>query len=427
MLIGSLLIIFLVLAVTGVSVAASLGLASFVALIFVLDEPISIIMQRIFAGMDSFPLMAIPLFIIAGNAMGEGGITERIVTFCNAIVGSFRGGLAQINILASMFFGGISGSAVADTSSIGGILIPSMIKEKYEKGFAAAITAFSSGLGPIIPPSITMVVYGIITGTSVTKLFIGGAIPGFLFGIGLMIAVAIIAKKRNYPRHPKSSLKEKLESFVSVFWAILMPFIVIGGILFGIFTVTEAAAIAAVYSLFVGIFIYRGINSISKLYNIFSQSAILVSSIMLLIGAAKLYSYLIVIAQVPAIMTEFIFDFTHNKYLILLMINILMLIIGMFVEASAALVIFVPILFPMCIDIGIDPLHLGVILVFNLCLGLVTPPVGLCLNLASKIAKCKLHQAIMQSVPFYLVGFIILAIITYFSDVVLVLPRLLFD
>ncbi len=425
MLIGSLLVIFLVLAVTGVSVAASLGLASFVALIFVLDEPISIITQRIFAGMDSFPLMAIPLFVVAGNAMGEGGITERIVKFCNAMVGSFQGGLAQINILASMFFGGISGSAVADTSSIGGILIPSMIKEKYERGFAASVTAFSSGLGPIIPPSITMVVYGIITGTSVTKLFVAGAVPGLLFGIGLMLAVAIIAKKRNYPRHPKCSLKDKFESFISVFWAVLMPVIVIGGILLGIFTVTEAAAIAAVYSLFVGVFIYRGINSFEKVYRIFKQSAILVSSIMLLIGAAKLYSYLIVIAQVPTIMTDLIFDFTQNKYVILLLINILMLIIGMFVEASAALVIFVPILYPMCMDIGIDPVHFGVVLVFNLCLGLVTPPVGLCLNLASKIAKCKLHESIMQSTPFYVVGFIILAIITYISDVVLLLPDLL--
>ena len=427
MLIGSLLIVFLILAVTGVSIAASLGIASFTALIIVLDEPISIFMQRIFAGMDSFPLMAIPLFIVAGNAMGEGGITERIVKFCNTMVGSFQGGLAQINILASMFFGGISGSAVADTSSIGGILIPSMIREKYEKGFAASVTAFSSGLGPIIPPSITMVVYGIITGTSVTKLFIAGAIPGILFGVGLMIAVAVIAKKRNYPRHPKCSFKEKIDSFISVFWAILMPFIVIGGILFGVFTVTEAAAIAAVYSLFVGIFIYRGINSTEKLYRIFKQSSLLVSSIMLLIGAAKLYSYLIVIAQVPAIMSDFIFDFTQNKYLILLMINILMLIIGMFVEASAALVIFVPILYPLCMNVGIDPIHFGVVLVFNLCLGLVTPPVGLCLNLASKIANCKLHESIMQSAPFYIVGFIILAIITYISDVVLVLPNLLID
>ncbi len=427
MLIGSLLIVFLILAVTGVSIAASLGIASFTALIIVLDEPISIFMQRIFAGMDSFPLMAIPLFIVAGNAMGEGGITERIVKFCNTIVGSFQGGLAQINILASMFFGGISGSAVADTSSIGGILIPSMIREKYEKGFAASVTAFSSGLGPIIPPSITMVVYGIITGTSVTKLFIAGAIPGILFGVGLMIAVAVIAKKRNYPRHPKCSFKEKVNSFISVFWAILMPFIVIGGILFGVFTVTEAAAIAAVYSLFVGIFIYRGINSVEKLYRIFKQSSLLVSSIMLLIGAAKLYSYLIVIAQVPAIMSDFIFDFTQNKYLILLMINILMLIIGMFVEASAALVIFVPILYPLCMNVGIDPIHFGVVLVFNLCLGLVTPPVGLCLNLASKIANCKLHESIMQSAPFYIVGFIILVIITYISDVVLVLPNLLID
>ncbi len=425
MLILSLMIVFVGLAFLGVPIAAALGLSSIFSAVFVMDIPLSMIAQRIFSGIDSFSLMAIPLFVVAGNAMNYGGITKKIVDFANCFVGSYKGGLAQINVLSSMLFGGMSGSAVADTSSIGGILIPSMKKEGYEAGFSASITAFSSGLGPIIPPSITMVVYGIITGVSITKLFVGGAVPGLLFGFGLMIAVSIIASKKNYPRHEKSTWKQKLISLKDVGWAILMPVVVVGSILFGISTVTEAAAIAAVYSLFVGIFIYKGIKSIEDVYNILKDSLILISSVMILIGAAKLFSYMLIVAQVPMIVSNMIFSLTSNKWIVLLLINLFMLVIGMFVEANAALLIFVPILFPLCVDLGIDPVHLGIILVFNLCLGVVTPPVGLCLNLASKIANCSLQESVGASKPFFIVGFVILLLMTYVPPVVLFLPGLL--
>jgi tripartite ATP-independent transporter DctM subunit len=325
-----------------------------------------------------------------------------------------------------MFFGGISGSAVADTSAVGGVLIPSMIREKYEREFSAAVTAFSSGLGPIIPPSITMVVYGIITGTSVSKLFIAGAVPGLLFGFGLLVITFIIAVKRDYPRHDPTPLAVIWQTFKQVFWALLMPLIIIGGILSGVFTVTEAAAVAAIYSLFVGIFVFREINSIAKIYQILSDSAMLVAAIMFLIGCAKLYSWLLVVAHVPQIVTDFIFSVTQNPVLILLLVNGFMIIIGMFVEANAALIIFVPILFPVAMKVGIDPIHLGIVLVFNLCLGLVTPPVGLCLSLASQIADVPLHRSFRAAIPFFIVGFSVLILITYFPDVVLYLPRLIF-
>ena len=424
MLILSLMLVFVVLAFLGVPIAAALGLSSIFSAVFLLNTPLSMVAQKIFSGIDSFSLMAIPLFVVAGNAMNYGGITSKIVDFANSFVGSYKGGLAQINVLSSMLFGGMSGSAVADTSSIGGILIPTMKEEGYEPGFSASVTAFSSGLGPIIPPSITMVVYGIITGVSITKLFIGGAIPGLLFGIGLMIAVAVISNKKNYPRHAKTSWREKLKSLKEVFWAILMPIVVVGSILFGISTVTEAAAIAAVYSLFVGTFIYKGIRSVKDIYIILKESLLLISSVMILIGAAKLFSYMLIVAQVPTIVSNMIFAVTDNKWTVLLLINLFMLLVGMFVEANAALLIFVPILYPLCVNMGIDPVHLGVILVFNLCLGVVTPPVGLCLNLASKIAKCSLHESVLASRPFFIVGAIILLMITYIPSVVLFLPNL---
>ncbi len=422
MILAILLIMFIALSALGLPIAVSLGVTSVYVLLVIQDVNIAVIVQRIFSGIDSFPLMAIPLFVLAGNAMNVGGTTSRIVRFSNAIVGHARGGLAHINVLASMFFGGISGSAVADTSSIGGIMIPSMIQEKYDKGFSASITAFSSALGPIIPPSITMVVYGITTGRSIRRLFIAGAIPGIIYGLGLMAAVAYIATKHDYPRPPSLTIKEKIQSLRDVVWALLMPVIVVGGILTGVFTVTESAAIAAIYSIFAGVFVYKGINSFDKFYKILESSVVLVASIMILIGTAKLYSWLLVINRVPDLVSHLIFSFTTNPILVLLLINVFMIIVGMFVEANAAIVIFIPILYPLVTQLGIDPIHFGVVVVFNLCLGLVTPPVGLCLNLASKIAKCSLIDSIRHSGWFFLVGASVLLAITYWPRMVLFLP-----
>jgi tripartite ATP-independent transporter DctM subunit len=301
-----------------------------------------------------------------------------------------------------------------------------MKKEKYEADFAAAVTAFSSGLGPIIPPSITMIVYGVITGTSISKLFLAGAIPGIIFGVGQLIFTYIIAIKRDYPRHERVSLNEFYRTLKDVVWALLMPVIIIGGILLGVFTVTEAAAVAAVYSLFVGIFVYRELNSIKKLYEALYSSAMIVASIMILIGCAQLYSWLLVIFRVPQMLSAAIMSVTSNPLVVLLFINVAMLIVGMFVEANAAMILFVPILFPMSQQFGIDPVHLGIILVFNLCLGLVTPPVGLCISLAAKIAEVPLHKAVKATMPFMIVGISVLLLITYIPDIVLLLPELVY-
>ena len=416
---------FIALAAIGVPIAVALGITSSFVLLVVQDVPIAVIVQRVFSGIDSFPLMAIPLFVLAGNAMNVGGTTERIVRFSNTLVGRARGGLAQINVLASMFFGGISGSAVADTSSIGGLLIPSMVQEKYDRGFSAAVTAFSSALGPIIPPSITIVVYGITTGNSIRRLFISGAVPGIIYGIGLMAVVAYIARKHDYPRSDKMTLGQKLASLRDVVWALLMPIIVVGGILAGVFTVTESAAIAAIYAIFAGVFVYRGIDSYRKMYLILERSVVLVASIMILIGAAKLYSWLLVVNRIPNMVSELIFSVTDSPVVVLLLINVFMILVGMFVEANAAIVIFVPMLYPAVVEMGIDPVHFGIVIVFNLCLGLVTPPVGLCLNLAGKIAHCSLLDSIRHSGWFFVVGAVVLMLITYWPRMVLLLPSAL--
>ena len=419
-----LLIMFFVLAALGLPIAAALGVTSVFVAVFLQDTRLAIIAQRVFSGIDSFPLLAIPLFVFAGKAMNAGGTTDRIVTFCNALVGHLRGGLAQINVLASMFFGGISGSAVADTSSIGGILIPAMNKEKYNPAFSSVVTAFSSVIGPIIPPSITMVVYGITTGASIRQLFIAGAVPGVLFGLGLMVLVAWIAYREDLPRATRLSWREKLRSLRDVVWALGMPVIIIGGVVSGVFTVTESAAIAAAYAVIAGVLIYKGIDSIAKFYEIVASSAVLVASIMIVIATAQLYSWLLVINHAPTVLSALILSITDNPVIVLLLINVLFIIIGMFIEANAAIVIFVPVFWPLAAQFGIDIIHFGIIVVINLGLGLVTPPVGLCLHLANKIAGCNLYDSLRVAKWFFVVGLALLIAVTYWEPLILFLPEL---
>lgn len=416
---------FFVLAGLGLPIAASLGITSIFVALVIENVRIPIIAQRVFSGIDSFPLLAIPLFILAGKAMNAGGTTDRIVRFSNGIVGHVRGGLAQINVLTSMFFGGISGSAVADTSSIGGILIPSMIKEKYTRGFSSVVTAFSSAVGPIIPPSITMVVYGITTGASIRRLFIAGAVPGILYGLGLMAVVAYTAIKEDFPRAEKLTWLQRLRTVREVIWALFMPVIIVGGVVSGVFTVTESAAIAAVYALFAGVFIYKGIDSVAKLFEVLVSSVVLVSSIMLVIATAQLYSWLLVTNHAPQLLADAILSITRNPYLVLLLINVLLIVIGMFIEANAAIVIFIPIFWPLVQALGIDVVHFGVIVVVNLGLGLVTPPVGLCLQLSNQLAGCNLYDSLREARWFFVVGIVVLLLVTYVPRVMMWLPDLL--
>lgn len=420
-----LLIFFLALTFLGIPIAVSLGLSSLLFLVFDLKVPLAIMVQRLFTGIDSFPIMAIPFFVLAGAAMNAGGLTTRIVAFANAVVGWVRGGMALVSVVACMLISGLSGSAVADCSAIGSVMIPAMKRSGYSAAFAGGLVGSAAGLGPIIPPSITMVVFGVITGTSVTKLFIGGAIPGVIFGVGLMIAAYIIAVRRDYPRFGKPSLAELWKSLIEVFWALLMPVIVLGGIFIGVFTVTEAAAVSAVYCLFAGAFIYKELDSFRKLYEALWSSVMVVASIMILIACAQLYSWLLVVYKLPQILTAAMQGVTSSPWVLLALINVLFLIAGMFIEANAAIILFVPILYPLTQQFGIDSLHLGIVLVFNLCLGLITPPVGLTLSLAAKMADAPLHKAFVESLPFLMVGVLTLLIITYIPETVTWLPSLM--
>lgn len=416
--------VFSILAIIGIPIGFSLGFAAIVALIVKTEVPLTIVIQRFVSGINSFPLMAIPFFILAGNLMTASGITSKLLDFSNVLVGRFRGGLAMANIVASMFFGGISGSAVADTSAIGGALIPAMLERGYDKDFTVAVTASSSCLAPIIPPSITMIVYGTITGVSITRLFLGGMIPGILFGFGLMVVAYIYSIKRNYSREKIVNFKEALRIFKDVIWALIMPIIVLGGILAGVFTPTEAGAVAVVYSFFVGIFIYKKLK-LRDLINTIKKSSILIGICMLVIGMAQTFTWLLVVGKVPMEISSFLLSITSNKWMLLILINIVMLIVGVFIEANAALIIFMPILYPLAMKMGIDPVHFGIIIVFNLCLGLLTPPVGMCLILASEIANISLENAARGTVMFFLVGIIVLLLITFIPSIATYMPSIL--
>lgn len=420
-----LLAVTLVIAIViRIPLAFSLGFSCFIVLWATGDVSMLIIPQRIFAGIDSFSLLAIPFFLLAGNLMTASGITHRILDFANAIVGRFHGGLAISNIIASIFFGGISGSAVADTAAVGGVLIPAMIKEGYGRGFSVAVTASSSVVAPIIPPSIVFIVYGVLTGQSITRLFLAGAIPGILYGLTLIGLSYFISKKRNYPKHPPAGLLEIWTSFKRSALAIFMPVFILGGIVSGVFTVTECSAIAVVYALVVGLFIYRKLR-FRDLIPIIRDSSRTSALIMLIVGMAKLFSWVLVNNRVPQVIAAGIMEFTSNPLLVLLLINAVLLFIGTFMEANAALVMLIPVLFPLTQIAGIDPIHFGVVASMNICLGLITPPVGLCLNLSCEIAGSTLEKGTSSIIPFFLVGVISLLIVSIFSQLSLFLPGLM--
>src|SRR5690554_3061562 len=418
-----LIIVFVVGIIIGLPLPFTMGFSSLAAL-FVLDQiPLTIIPQRLVSGINSFSLLAIPCFVLIGNLMSTTGITKRIVRFSNCIVGHITGGLSLVNILASMLFAGVSGSATADTASIGSVLIPAMTEEGYDADFAVAVTASSSTCGPIIPPSITAVIYGVIAGVSITDLFLGGYVPGIGMGIGLMVVAYIIAKKRNYPRNNLVSFKELVVSTKDAFWALILPLIIIGGVISGVFTVTESAGVAAVYTLLVGLFIYKDLK-FKDLPKILFDTSVQIATLMTVAASALIFSWVLTILQIPQTITAAIFNITDNPILILLMLNILFLVVGMFMEAKAAMFIMVPMLLPLVKSVGIDPIHFGVIIVFNLLIGLVTPPVGLCLNLSCKIAKIPLGEGAKASMPFLAVQLLVLVLITYIPQLVLFIPSL---
>lgn len=415
---------FLVLLFLGVPVAFSLGISSFIYVLSA-DIPLIIIPQKMYTGIDSFVLLCIPGFVLAGNLMNRGGITERIIDFSNCLVGHIRGGLGLANIGASMLFAGISGTALADTASIGAIMIPAMEKEGYEVDFSAAVTASSSTVGPIIPPSLPMIIAGTLTGISVSKLFVAGAIPGLLLGIGLMIVSYYISVKRRHPKGTKKSVKEIGKSFYGAFWAILMTVLILVGILGGIFTPTEASAVAVVYALFVGLFIYKEL-SIKELPEIFVESMVTTASIMILVGFASLFAWIMASEQIPQMVADAMLSISNNKYVILILVNLLLLFVGTFMETISALLILFPVLLKVVVAVGVSPIQFAIIAVLNLVIGLTTPPVGVCLFVASSIGKISLGKISKAILPFLLVSIVVLMLVTFIPQISLFLPNLLY-
>ncbi|WP_214613503.1 TRAP transporter large permease [Zobellia barbeyronii] len=425
MMIWVLVLVFVVCLVLRFPIAFALGL-SCLSYILVKGIPLIIIPMKMYSGIDVFVLLSVPGFIMAGNLMNQGGLTEKIITFCNHLLGHIRGGLALVNIGASMLFAGISGTAISDTASMGSIMIPAMKKEGYDTGFSCAVTAASSTIGPIIPPSVPMIIAATLSGLSVGKLFLAGALPGLLLGIGLLITAYVISRKRNYPKHARSTLKQVTLGFVDTFWSLLMTFIILYGIIGGLFTPTEASIIAVVYALIIGKFVYKKLN-FKNIQVVFLDSMKTSASLMVLVGFANLFGYILITEQIPQSISSEILGFTDNKYVVLLLINLLLIVVGTFMETVAALLILFPILLKVALAVDVDPVHFAVIAVLNLIIGLTTPPVGVCLFVASSIGKISIGEVSKAGLPFLLVSFVVLILVTLFPWFSLALPNLFID
>jgi tripartite ATP-independent transporter DctM subunit len=407
-----------------VPIAFALGLAVVLGIMITAQIPIMVLPQRMFYGLDTFTLIAVPLFMLTGRLMALGGVTRDLLDISKALVGFLRGGLAYVNIIASMIFAGITGSAAADTSSIGAVLIPAMVEKGYEPDFSVAVTATSSTIGVMIPPSIPMVIYGVASSNSIGKLFLGGVVPGVLTGIALMIVTFFLARKRNYPMDAHYSLKEKVRILFKGIPALMTIVIIIGGIITGVFTPTEAAGIAAAYAFILGVFYYRELK-IKDIPNIILEVGLTTGMVALMVSTASALGWMFANQGVPRLLAQFILSVTDNKILILMMVNILLLFVGTWLDLAPAIIIFTPVLLPVVTQVGVDPIHFGVIMVVNLAIGLFTPPVGVCLFVACGIAKISITDTIKAFMPFFIAMVIVLMIITYIPETATFIPNLL--
>jgi len=414
---------FLLTLLTGVPIALVVGLTSLITIVVQGSIPLNAIPQYMFMGLDSFPLLAIPFFVLAGELMSKSGISKSLINFSLVLFGRMPGALAEVNIVVSIFFAGITGAAVADTAAVGSVLIPAMKEEGYSAAYSAAVTAASSCIGPIIPPSIILVVYGIAANTSIAALLIAGIIPGILLGVTQGVVAYIQAIKNKYPRREQPfSFAILVTAFIKALPALIMPLIIVGGIMGGVTTATEAAAIAVLYSLLVG-FISKSIK-LKDLPEIIYQASITVGIVLLVISTAKLFSIVIVMNQIPALLTQAFLSFSTNKIVILLLINALLLIVGLFMETSAACIILAPILLPIVVALGIHPVHFGIIMCVNLAIGLATPPVGATLYVACRIAKVSMTEITKAILPYLGASVIGLMLITFIPSISMFLPNL---
>lgn len=403
--------VFLIGLAIGIPVAITLGVAS-LAYILSAGIPLVVVPQKMFAGIDIFVLLCIPGFVLAGNLMNGGGITTRIVAFAQAGVGWMRGGLGMTNVASSMLFGGISGTAVADAASIGGMMIPGMKRAGYPAAFSAAVTSASSTVGPIIPPSVPMIIVGALSGISVGKMFIAGAIPGLLLGGAMLITTYIISVRNNYPRQPWQGARHLGKAFLGAFWALAMTVLIVGGMITGIATPTETSIIAAVYAIVVGCFIYRELP-LKKVPVLLIDSAIASSAILLLVGTANVFGWILVSERIPQMIADAVLSVTDNKYLVILLLNLVLIFVGMFMETIAALIIlFIPLL-TVAQSVGIDPIHFAVFAVLNLMIGLSTPPIGVCLFICANIAREPLPRVVRALIPYIITNLIVLLLVSY--------------
>jgi len=421
-----LIVSFVILLLLSVPIAIAIGITTILTMLFTIPpEPaITTVAQQMATGINSFALLAIPFFILSGLLMGRGGIARRLVDFAKVLVGMFPGGLAYVNVLACMFFGAISGSAAAATSAIGGFMIPMMNKEGYEKNFNTAVTVTGATTGLLIPPSNVLIVYSLASGgVSIAALFIAGYLPGILVGLGLMGVCAIVAVIKKYPIGQRDKFAVAAKRFLDAIPSLLLVVIVIGGIIAGYFTATEASAVAVLYSLLLSVLFYREVK-IKELPEILLKTVETTAIVMLLIGTSKAMSWILSYENIPQDISAALIGFSENKFVILLMINLILLIVGTFMDMTPAVLIFTPIFLPIVTQLGMSPLHFGIVMVLNLCIGLCTPPVGSVLFLGCSIGKTTIARVTKSLLPFYAVMIISLLLVTYIPWIVEVLPRL---
>jgi C4-dicarboxylate transporter DctM subunit len=416
-------LIFILCLASGVPISLALGVPTVVYFVW-MDIPIQMIVQRMFSGIDNFTLLAIPFFMFAGRVMNEGGITERIVDFSKAITGAVRGGLAMVNVVASMLFAGISGAATADVASIGAVLIPAMKKDGYTAEYSVAITAMSSIIGPIIPPSIVFILYGVLSGTSIIGLFIAGIIPGIMLGLAQIVIVYLEGRKHHFPAGEPTSLRFFARSLVRSGLSMILPVIIIGGMLAGVFTATEAGAVAAFYALFLSMVVYKKLKP-SHLWGVLRSTALDTANVMVIVGTSSIFAWMLAAEDIPERVGTTMMSISQNPAAVLLMINVLLLFIGTFMDNFPAMIITLPVLLPLVKDLGVSPLHFGVIMTVNLMIGTVTPPVGMCIYLGAAIGKTTVERAAFAMKWLLLVSIAILLLVTYVPSVSMFLPHLL--
>ena len=414
----------IVFAIAGIPLVFAILAASVLTLVVARPEmPLVLVTQIFMNGMDEFLLLAIGFFFLAGELMNRGGITRRIVGFASALVGHFRGGLAQVNVISSLFFSGISGSAVADTAAVGSVMIPSMKARGYSAAFSAAVTQCSSVVGPIIPPSIPIIVYAVLAEQSVGAMFLAGILPGLVIGLCLMVAVAILARRRNFEKSPRATLPEVIRTGAGAFVALLTPIIIVGGILGGIMTATEAGAIACLYALLVGALYFRELD-LPGLWRALIDAARGTAMILVIVGASALFAWIVADLRLSKSIGAAIFAISDNPIVFLLLVNLFALLIGLFLDPLAALVILVPLLLPNAVELGISPIHFGIVMVFNLMIGLTTPPVGYLIYLSAHIADERPERVMRESLPFLAALFVALALLTLIPAITTFLPSL---